>query len=404
MLLEDISEIKWVENYSRTREFVPLLFSSSFDSRKVSSSRTLTVLPLTLSVIGWDSLTSQLEKEEFDGVGLTPFPVQQRPPPKSFPKGLAVEGEDLVRPTRKEALATSCSTSQGRQGWSPVRLQSSPPRGNLCSCSLSIRRPTDLLRPAVRCPTKRYNTKLREGRGFTIDELKAAGIRRKEALSIGIPVDHRRRNKSEEGLKLNKERLEAYKTRLVLFPRKAGKEKKGDTAVSITVSEGANRILNRFFIFAERRPRSRLHPIQHRHFPHPLWYHPRSSTCHHCRRARSQGFRCPPNRPFRRSIGRCPIRATKEEGRRGGSQEEVERFSLRISIVGRGLEWGRRAVQRGSRRSSTGLCDLSLQNMGFLHTRILVHYFALPVVVIAIWDRSARLKVMPSAGKARRRE
>lgn len=81
----------------------------------------------------------------------------------------------------------------------------------------------------MRCPTLRYNTKLRAGRGFTKTELAAAGIRRKEALSIGIPVDHRRRNRSEESVKLNVERLEAYKTRLVVFPRKAGKVKKGDT-------------------------------------------------------------------------------------------------------------------------------------------------------------------------------
>ena len=33
-------------------------------------------------------------------------------------------------------------------------------------------RPIELLRPAVRCPTLKYNTKLRAGRGFTLDELK----------------------------------------------------------------------------------------------------------------------------------------------------------------------------------------------------------------------------------------
>ena len=92
-------------------------------------------------------------------------------------------------------------------------------------------RPTELLRPAVRCPTQRYNMKLRAGRGFTKQELKAAGIRSKEALSLGVPVDHRRRNASEEGLKLNVERLQAYKARLVVFPKKAGKVKKGDTEV-----------------------------------------------------------------------------------------------------------------------------------------------------------------------------
>jgi large subunit ribosomal protein L13e len=46
-------------------------------------------------------------------------------------------------------------------------------------------------------------------------------------------VDHRRRNLSEEGKKLNVERLQAYKARLIVFPRKAAKPKKGDSSVSI---------------------------------------------------------------------------------------------------------------------------------------------------------------------------
>ncbi|KAE8542807.1 50S small subunit ribosomal protein L13e [Cryptococcus deuterogattii 99/473] len=88
--------------------------------------------------------------------------------------------------------------------------------------------PLQRLRPAVRCPTQRYNIRIREGRGFTTSELKLAGIRRKEALSLGISVDPRRRSKSEEGQKLNVERLKEYKSRLVVFPRKAGKPKAGD--------------------------------------------------------------------------------------------------------------------------------------------------------------------------------
>jgi large subunit ribosomal protein L13e len=32
--------------------------------------------------------------------------------------------------------------------------------------------PTEKLRPAVRCQTIKYNTKVRAGRGFTLDELK----------------------------------------------------------------------------------------------------------------------------------------------------------------------------------------------------------------------------------------
>ncbi|KAK0208078.1 60S ribosomal protein L13, partial [Desarmillaria ectypa] len=91
-------------------------------------------------------------------------------------------------------------------------------------------RPLTLLRPAVRGQTVRYNRKLREGRGFTFAELKEAGIGRKEARTVGIVVDHRRRNLSEEGKKVNVERLKAYKTKLVVFPRKAGKPKKGDSS------------------------------------------------------------------------------------------------------------------------------------------------------------------------------
>jgi len=91
-------------------------------------------------------------------------------------------------------------------------------------------RPLSLLRPAVRAQTVRYNRKIREGRGFTLAELKEAGIGRKEARGVGIVVDHRRRNLSEEGKKLNVERLKAYKTRLIVFPRKAGKPKNGDSS------------------------------------------------------------------------------------------------------------------------------------------------------------------------------
>jgi len=91
-------------------------------------------------------------------------------------------------------------------------------------------RPLTLLRPAVRAQTVRYNRKVRQGRGFTLAELKSAGIGKKEALGVGIVVDHRRRNLSEEGKKLNVDRLEAYKARLIVFPRKAGKAKKGDSS------------------------------------------------------------------------------------------------------------------------------------------------------------------------------
>ncbi|KAL7007506.1 60S ribosomal protein L13 [Cystobasidiomycetes sp. EMM_F5] len=101
-------------------------------------------------------------------------------------------------------------------------------------------RPTDLLRPAVRCPSIRYNTKIREGRGFSIEEVKAAGIRKKEALSLGICVDHRARSRSEERFNRNVERLQAYKARLVVFPRNSKKSKKGDSTGDDLKAETTN--------------------------------------------------------------------------------------------------------------------------------------------------------------------
>jgi len=89
-------------------------------------------------------------------------------------------------------------------------------------------RPVNFLRPAVQCETIRYNSRLRLGRGFTLEELRAAGIHRREAPTIGIAVDHRRRNHSEESLRRNVQRLKEYKSKLVLFPRNAKKVKPTD--------------------------------------------------------------------------------------------------------------------------------------------------------------------------------
>lgn len=91
-------------------------------------------------------------------------------------------------------------------------------------------RPVDKLRPIVRCPTIKYNRRVRAGRGFTLTELKEAGIPRKLAPTIGISVDPRRQNLSTESLAVNVERLKAYRARLILFPRKLGQHKKDDAS------------------------------------------------------------------------------------------------------------------------------------------------------------------------------
>merc|ERR1711908_135993 len=67
------------------------------------------------------------------------------------------------------------------------------------------------LRPAVHCPTVKYNRKVRFGRGFTLDELKAAGLGAKQAQSIV-------------------QRLKTYKANLVVFPRRMKKPKSGDAS------------------------------------------------------------------------------------------------------------------------------------------------------------------------------
>merc|ERR1712228_934419 len=63
----------------------------------------------------------------------------------------------------------------------------------------------------------------------TLEELKAAGLHPSYARTVGIAVDHRRRNRCEESLKANVARLEAYKTNLVIL-------KKGDEAPADVVT------------------------------------------------------------------------------------------------------------------------------------------------------------------------
>ena len=88
-------------------------------------------------------------------------------------------------------------------------------------------RPVDTLKPIVRCCTQKHNKRQRAGRGFTLEELKAAKLGAAFARSVGISVDHRRKNKSVEAFQANVQRLLAYKERLVLFPKKDNTPKKG---------------------------------------------------------------------------------------------------------------------------------------------------------------------------------
>lgn len=93
-------------------------------------------------------------------------------------------------------------------------------------------RPLEKLRPIVHAMTRKYSSKLRYGRGFSLQELSKAKISPAFARTVGIAVDHRRHDASEEALQLNVQRLESYKSKLILFPRRADKPKKGDIADS----------------------------------------------------------------------------------------------------------------------------------------------------------------------------
>merc|ERR1712167_93995 len=93
--------------------------------------------------------------------------------------------------------------------------------------SISPRPLAGAVRPVVRGCTIKYAGKVRVGRGFSLAEIKAAGLGKLEARSLGVAVDHRRRNRSAGGLQTNVQRLREYKSNLVVFPRNGKKMKKG---------------------------------------------------------------------------------------------------------------------------------------------------------------------------------
>lgn len=104
-------------------------------------------------------------------------------------------------------------------------------------------RPLDKLRPVVRCQTARYNRRVRAGRGFTLDELKQAGINRALAKTIGIAVDHRRTNRSVSTMMANVDRLKQYKAQLIVFPRRSNaKPRGGDSSAELTSQASQNKV------------------------------------------------------------------------------------------------------------------------------------------------------------------
>ncbi|KAK2952098.1 putative 60S ribosomal protein L13-3 [Blattamonas nauphoetae] len=86
-------------------------------------------------------------------------------------------------------------------------------------------RPVDgSFRSVVHCPTQRYNMKVREGRGFSLAELKKAKINEVEAKRLAISIDHRRRTERLENIN----RLKQYRARIIINPKQ-------EEAIQLTV-------------------------------------------------------------------------------------------------------------------------------------------------------------------------
>lgn len=87
--------------------------------------------------------------------------------------------------------------------------------------------PTHKLRPIVHGQTNKYNTKIKLGRGFTLKELKEAGINSAAyARSIGIAIDLRRKDTCKENLDMNVNRIKLYISKMILYPRNEKKPEK----------------------------------------------------------------------------------------------------------------------------------------------------------------------------------
>lgn len=72
--------------------------------------------------------------------------------------------------------------------------------------------------------------------------MQEAGIPKAFAPTIGIAVDFRRQNLSEESLAANVARLKAYQEKLILLPRRSNAPKKGDTKTDVSKIEKVSHV------------------------------------------------------------------------------------------------------------------------------------------------------------------
>ena len=77
---------------------------------------------------------------------------------------------------------------------------------------------------------------VREGRGFSVAEVQAAGLNPGEAEILGIPVDLRRKSTHEENVEILKEYIKSAKASelKVAKPKQVTKGQRGRAARSVT--------------------------------------------------------------------------------------------------------------------------------------------------------------------------
>ncbi|EPY30671.1 large subunit ribosomal protein L13e [Strigomonas culicis] len=157
------------------------------------------------------------------------FPL---PSPSSFTSSKMPKGNNAIPHVHQKKHWNPCSSQKGnvKTFLNQPAQKARRRRLRLVKAKRVFPRPVKALRPQVNCPTVRYNMKKRLGRGFSPSELKAAGLKPRYARTIGISVDLRRRNKSEEGLNANVQRLKTYLSKLVLFPLSRKKVQQGEAS------------------------------------------------------------------------------------------------------------------------------------------------------------------------------
>ncbi len=76
----------------------------------------------------------------------------------------------------------------------------------------------------------------REGRGFSVAEVQAAGLNPGEAQILGIPVDLRRKSTHEENVEILKEYIKSAKENEIKVPKpkQTNKGQRGRAARSVT--------------------------------------------------------------------------------------------------------------------------------------------------------------------------